>query len=110
MLGSFVLSVACDEAAFGGTGLAESVMLALGYAEECITNDPTVHMLGLSDEERSRLVELRLRRLRLEAVLCQDCLQDAYRRRRSNIMRWLQWLESPLPAPEVIMCDEDILF
>lgn len=106
--GSFVLEVCADASHYDGTGLAESLVSAIGYAEHCIENDYlSYYEQGDWPEQELQLRWLRMRRERIEDALHPRWRQAEYRRHYEGARAWLEFLASERP---VMPDGEDIPF
>lgn len=108
--GPFVLEVCADASHYDHTGLAESLVSAIGYAEHCIEDDYlNYYEQGDWPEQELQLSWLRMRRKRIEDAL-HPCWREAeYRRRYEGVRAWLEFLANP-PAIPVCPDGEDIPF
>ena len=99
--GSFVLEVCADASHYDHTGLAESLVSAIGYAEACIEDDYlNYYEQGDWPEQELQLHWLRMRRERIEHALNPRWREAEYRRRYQDAKAWLEFLANP-PAPWV---------
>lgn len=108
--GPFVLEVCADASHYDHTGLAESLVEAIGYAEHCIEDDYLAYLeQGEWSEQELQLRWLRMRRKRILDALLPRWREAEYRRRYEGARAWLKFLANPPELP-VHPCDEDILF
>lgn len=108
--GPFVLGICEDASHYGGTGLAESLVQAIGYAEHCIEDDYCAYLeQGDWPEQELQLRWLRMRRERIQDALLPRRREDEYRRRYEDAKAWLEFLANP-PVLPVHPDGEDIPF